>query len=392
MKQYDIVITGSGISGLSLAHYCARAGLKTLVMEKSDRVGGCFHSHRLDGFWFELGAHTCYNSYRNLLRIIEDCGILGRLKSREKVPFRMLVDNRIKSIPSELNFLELLLSAPRILTRKKAGQTVESYYSGIVGQRNFQKVLAPALNAVPSQRANDFPADTLFKKRERRKDIMKKFTLDRGLQTVTDSIASEPGIKVLTSADVQAIGFENNRFSLTAADGSRYESSCMALAVPPSAAAGLLRDGFPEVSSVLSKIKVVTVDSVGVAVRKEAVRLKPVAGIIPSEDIFYSIVSRDTVPDENYRGFSFHFKPGIEHEAKLKRIQEVLGVGQPDYMVTKQSVLPSPVLGHEKLIDEVDRLITGKRLFLTGNYFTGLAIEDCVTRSLSEFTRLKGLI
>ncbi|MFV9690169.1 MAG: NAD(P)-binding protein [Desulfobacteria bacterium] len=27
------------MSGLSLAHYCARTGLKTLVIEKSERVG-----------------------------------------------------------------------------------------------------------------------------------------------------------------------------------------------------------------------------------------------------------------------------------------------------------------------------------------------------------------
>jgi oxygen-dependent protoporphyrinogen oxidase len=27
---------------------------------------------------------------------------------------------------------------------------------------------------------------------------------------------------------------------------------------------------------------------------------------------------------------------------------------------------------------------------LTGNYFGGMAIEDCVSRSKSEFTRLKG--
>ena len=34
MEKYDIVIAGAGISGLSLAHFCTKAGLNTLVLEK----------------------------------------------------------------------------------------------------------------------------------------------------------------------------------------------------------------------------------------------------------------------------------------------------------------------------------------------------------------------
>ena len=79
MDKQDIIIIGAGISGLSLAHYCAKEGLKTLVIEKTERVGGTFHSHRFGGeagdFWLELGAHTGYNSYGNFLGILEDCHV-----------------------------------------------------------------------------------------------------------------------------------------------------------------------------------------------------------------------------------------------------------------------------------------------------------------------------
>ena len=88
MDKYDIIIIGAGINALSLAHYCARTGFKTLVIEKSERVGGTFYSHHIKdeakGFWLELGAHTCYNSYHNLIGIIEDCRILDRLVQRKK--------------------------------------------------------------------------------------------------------------------------------------------------------------------------------------------------------------------------------------------------------------------------------------------------------------------
>lgn len=395
MERFDIVIIGAGISGLSMAHYCAKEGLKTLIIEKSERAGGTLHSHTFqdaNGFWIELGAHTCYNSYRNLIEIIEDCRIAGLMVKREKVPFKMLLDNRIKSIPSQLNFLELFISAPRLFTLKKESHSIESYYSKIVGQHNFEKVFASAFNAVISQRANDFPADMLFKKRLRRKDIIKKFTFANGVQTIADSVALQKGIEFIKGKEIQNIEFKDSVFNAVAADGCIYQSNSLALAVSASSAARLLRTSFPEVSEQLSQIEIRTVESVGIAVKKEAIAFGLVAGLIPVNDSFFSVVARDTVWHDKYRGFTFHFKPGImNHEMKLKRISEALGVRQSqlNHVISKENFVPSLKTGHYRLIADVDRLIEGKQLLLTGNYFNGLAMEDCVSRSLSEFYRLK---
>ena len=50
-----------------------------------------------------------------------------------------------------------------------------------------------------------------------------------------------------------------------------------------------------------------------------------------------------------------------------------------------------PVLGHQEIVDDIDRLAADLPLFITGNYFAGLAIEDCVSRSFDEFGRLQRL-
>ncbi|MBI5212849.1 MAG: FAD-dependent oxidoreductase [Nitrospirae bacterium] len=397
MSKYDIVIIGAGISGLSLAHYCAREGFKTIVVEKSERVGGTLHSERFEdiGFWIEMGAHTCYNSYRNLIGIMEDSAFIDKLIPREKVPFKMLVDHKIKFIPSQLDFLELLLSVPRIFGLKKEGQSVGSYYSKILGNKNFDCVLSPALNAVISQDASDFPVDMLFKKRPRRKDIMKKFTLTNGIQTITDLISSQKNIEIATSKMVISIEHDGVIFK-TATDSEIYESESLAIAAPAYVAAQLLGENFPELSKDLSQIKVESVESVGIAVKKDlTASIPPVAGIIPSSDSFYSVVSRDMVKHELYRGFTFHFKPGIlNNDAKLKRIAEVLRIktAQIEHMAAKENFVPSLKVGHEVLINKIEQSISSNRLFLTGNYFDGMAIEDCVTRSLKEFTRLKNMM
>ena len=397
MKTYDAVIIGGGISGMSLAHQCAKAGLSTAVLEKAERTGGSFHSHSFEGeggFWIELGAHTCYNSYGSLVELIEERGLLDKLVPREKVPFKLLVDGNVKSIPSRLSFPELMLHVPRMFGAKKEGETMSSYYSKILGSRNYKNVFGPVFDAIISQDASGFPADALFKKRPRRQDVLKSFTLTRGLQTITDAVAADPAIDVFTGIDAQAVEYSGGRFRV-GAGGEAFEARYLGVATPPPAAAKLLAYAFPELSAHLSKIKLGTVETVGVALGKKQVHLPPLAGLIASGDSFFSSVTRDTVKDENYRGFAFHFRPGLlDFGSKMRRISEVLGVanGQIEHVVIKNdNCVPSLSLGHGAWLAGTEGLTAGKPLMLTGNYFSGVAIEDCVARSKGEFARVKAL-
>lgn len=391
--QYDIIIIGGGISGLSLAHYCAKAGMATLIAEKSERLGGAFHSHRLsthDGYWLELGAHTCYNTYQNLIGIIEDCGALPSMVAREKVSFRMLIGDRIASIPSQLNFAELLISAPKILTLSKKGLTLRSYYEKIVGRKNYERVFSPAFNAVVSQPADDFPADGLFKKRGRRKDILKKYTFSGGLQTATDKISRQQGIDTRTGVSIKSVNRAGKGFTIVAEDGLELSAKHLAVAAPASEASAMLASSFPELAGLLASIKIVHISSVGVIVKKETVSLKPFAGLVPKDDCFYSVVSRDTVDDPSYRGFTFHFRPDVSEEKEMKRICSVLGTKREkiEDISRRKNLLPSLKETHYGLVEKIDSLTRGAGLLLTGNYFYGIAIEDCVCRSLSESRRL----
>ncbi len=54
----------------------------------------------------------------------------------------------------------------------------------------------------------------------------------------------------------------------------------------------------------------------------------------------------------------------------------------------RRVLLPSPRLGHHEIVREITAALVGQRLALTGNYFDGLAIEDCVQRSFGEWARV----
>ena len=397
MMQNDVVVIGGGISGLSLAYYCVQAGMKTTLLEKTDMVGGSFASPQYSAngkkFWMELGAHTCYSSYQNLLDIVEGCGVTNTIIARAKVPFTLFVDGKIRSIVSQLNIPELLVSVPNLFKLKKTGLSVRSYYSKVVGERNYEEVIRHFFNAVPSQQTDDFPADMMFKSRAKRKDVLKNYTFKHGLQSVARAIAAKSGLNVFTSQDVNSVVYKDGLYEIKSAGGGEYSAKTIVLATPSLVTSKLLQESNPDIAKHLGQLKAADVDSVGVIVRKENIKLKPVAALISPNDVFFSVVSRDTVADDNYRGFVFHFQPGLDEKTKRSRITEVLGVGfsKIEHTESKHNTVPTLKLDHHQWLEKTDALLKGKKnLLLTGNYFGGMAIEDCVSRSKSEFARLKG--
>jgi phytoene dehydrogenase-like protein len=59
MKKYDALVIGAGHNGLVAAGYLARNGLSTLVLERSDRVGGaCVTRELIPGFKLSTGAQV----------------------------------------------------------------------------------------------------------------------------------------------------------------------------------------------------------------------------------------------------------------------------------------------------------------------------------------------
>src|SRR5512137_464668 len=231
MERPDVIVLGGGVSGLAYAFRASRAGRRVVVVEREPgRVGGCLHSvRRPEGYWFELGAHTAYNSYGGLLEMAEAVGLTGKLLQRGPArarfglgrdrSWRWLTPPRVLL---EFSWLELLLHAPAGLLGGKEGKTVAEYFGGLLGPGNFQRVLSPFLSAVPSQSADGFPAQgpgSLFKKRPRREELPRSFGLPGGLQAVCDGVAALPGITVLAGAEARRVARSGSGFSVALADG-----------------------------------------------------------------------------------------------------------------------------------------------------------------------------
>jgi UDP-galactopyranose mutase len=401
MDRHDAIVVGAGVSGLAFAWKAARAGRKVLVLEREGRIGGCIHSvRRPDGFWFEMGAHTTYNSYGAFLDVAAGTGVAARIVQRgpARARFGLLREGEVRWLTPprvllQLDWLEAAVHFPLGFFRKKEGETIYSYYSRLLGRRNYDRVMGPFFAAVPSQPADAFPVEgpgSLFKKRPRRQEFPRSYGFEGGLGTVCDAVAATPGVRVETGVEVRRVGRAGGGHAVFTADGRTLEAPVVAVAVSPDAAARILDDDFHEVATRIARVRTFSLESLGAVLPRERCWMPEVAFLVPVDDVFFSAVTRDPFPDPSRRAFAFHFRPGVPREEKLRRMAEVLRVRPEELgeLHEQRLVLPSPALGHAEIVSEIDRCLAGGSLAVTGNYFQGLAIEDCVLRSNDEWRRV----
>ncbi len=393
MDEADLLVIGGGISGLALARMAGQVGWRTQLLEAGPALGGCMRTHRSErapGFWLELGAHTCFNSYGHLLDLIGPEAPLQRL-GRQRLPFRLWRDGKTASIVSQLEPLGFLGGALRMPFVRKRGRSVERYFGALAGTRNFRRVLGPALDAVACQPVSAFPAEYLFRRKPRRRGIPRSFTYEGGLQGVAETLGTTATVSVALCCRARALERRAGAFVVQSEQGT-FSAPRLALAVPPQEAARLLRPIRPKLAMAIAAIGESEVESTAVVALAEAVRLPPIAGLIGREQPFYSVVSRDVVPAADYRGLTFHFRPGRLDEAeKLALIATVVGTSDLVDVAHARHRLPALQLGHGERIRAIEALRGNLPLALVGNWLEGLSLEDCAGRAVAEFEWMRRL-
>ncbi|MBI3792359.1 MAG: FAD-dependent oxidoreductase [Gemmatimonadetes bacterium] len=308
---------------------------------------------------------------------------------------RLAPGTNLGALLRQLDWFEAAWHLPRLPFSSKAGRSIAEYYGALVGAGNYARALGPMLSAVPSQSADAMPADMLFKSRaSRRTDLPRSFTLDGGLHAAAGLLAAEPGLEVRTGAEAVAIEpDEAGRARVRLASGETIVASTVALATPPSTSARLLGSIAPDAARAAARVREAGVDSMAVVLPASRVSWPVTMFAVPKRDILYSVVTRDSVPDPASRAFTVHFAPGHPRETRLTRMARLLGVPVAELgpVWERHAILPSPEVGHERIVRDLDAAIAGRPLAVVGNWFDGLAIEDCVQRAGREWARVRAI-
>ena len=129
-READVIIVGAGLSGMIAARRVLDAGLKPLVLEADDRVGGRILTEEvLPGVPVELGAQWLGDTHERMFRLAAELGVETFAQydkgetSYELAGSGVLRENEFQArFASELKELELVLRRLDVVGRRGSGR------------------------------------------------------------------------------------------------------------------------------------------------------------------------------------------------------------------------------------------------------------------------------
>lgn len=148
--QFDCIVIGAGLAGLTAAGDLQAQGKSVLVLEASDRVGGRVKSDYQDGFIFDHGFQVINPRYPEVAKrkLIDDLNfkyISGNINLADldkKIGYNLgSFSSEIGNLSEKLKFLAFVLN-PKLLLDKEFGFYADKF------PKLFATTLAPFLSGV----------------------------------------------------------------------------------------------------------------------------------------------------------------------------------------------------------------------------------------------------
>lgn len=176
--MYDVVVVGGGISGLSAAYQLHKRGLRVLLVEASDEVGGALRSRTTPaGFLLDCGPNTVTSKDPALWQEFADLGLSATLLTADRRGARryILHHGRPELLPTSpasalrtpllSPLAKLRLLAEPLLPRSPAGdESAKAFFARRLGREPAERLIDPFVagvyggNAAATSMRAAFPA------------------------------------------------------------------------------------------------------------------------------------------------------------------------------------------------------------------------------------------
>ena len=431
-QDVNTVIIGSGICGLSVAHFLSKKRSDFLVLESSNRAGGIIQTKIEKDFICENGPNTVLLNNEAIEEIIKDYNLWSELQfpkeSSNKNRF-VLHKNKLTKIPlNPLSFifspLFSFFSKIRILkepfvnahqentsvfefVKKRFGkefhdQLIEPFITGIYAGNTKKMSARHTLKMLwKLEQTHGSVIKGLLKSKRTKKNKINSFNFPKGLSQLISKITKSMGSKLILNFKVQQIIKHENGYEIIGESGKIFCKEIICT-VPAYSLKKLIDDS--GLVSQLNKIIYSPVDVFHFGFEKKNIQNnkqgfgvltkpsdgKSYLGILFNSRIFDYVSPADKelftvlVGGERQKHLC-EMEPDKLKKLILEELEDLIGhkgkiVIENHYRWSKG--IPQFNLDHTELLNAIEEFENNNSKFhLIGNYFNGVSVSDCIQKS-----------
>lgn len=439
-----ITIVGGGISGLSLAFFLKRArpSMDITVLEAEDRPGGKIWSDRRDGFLCESGVNGFLDNRPKTLELASLLS-LNPLRSNDNARKRFVFSGgKLRLIPeSPIAFLtsDLLSLKGRIRVLCEPFQPVGSDDESLaefairrLGREAYEKLIDPMASGIYAGDPEKLSLKSCFprvynlerdygslirgmiklqKKAKREGKVSvgpgpggTLTSFRSGMGTLIEALKDKLGEGLKPKSKVASVSKENKVYTVITKDGKEIESEAVVIATP-AYEASVITEAFDKgLSELLSGIPYPSLSVICLGYKKDKIEhdLNGFGFLIPYTEgrmILGSLWDSSIFPERAPEGYVLirSMVGGMraselaltERDKLIKVVQEelrdIMGIKEdPDFVsvYVHEKAIPQYIRGHSERLKLIEGLLLKyKGLYITGNAYKGIGVNDCIENS-----------
>jgi protoporphyrinogen/coproporphyrinogen III oxidase len=448
----SIAIIGGGLSGLATAwNLLKQENVSITLFETSARLGGKIRSSREDGFLYEHGPNGFMDSRQEMVDFCNDLGLADRIvKSNDSAAERYILQKgslkRLPKKPPQIftwNFLPLsaklrLLTEPfrkkstaedetvydfcnRRMGKKIAEYLVDPFTSGVFGADCRQlsvKAAFPALWEMEQEYGSLFKGLKAKLKAKKGQKPGKLSSFKDGMQELIDALVKNLSSKVTVrlNSKVERACKSGTQTELTISELdslSKEVFDIVIMACPAHQTGEIIAPIYPQLKDKILDIPYSAMTVVPQGFNKpRPENLNAFGFLVPSAEkskLLGTLFDSSIFPARTAESsFSIRTMLGggkdpdiinYSDDDVLKLIlsenRQILGLDEKaDFtkIIRWQKAIPVYKLGHSKLVKEIEDVTANTPVFIVGNAFYGVSMNDCVSTAAETARKVKDFL
>lgn len=434
-EQRSIVIIGGGISGLSLGAYIKEGGFNSIILEKTDRIGGMLQTVEQDGYLLEYGANTT-SSNTALEEIIRIIGLESKvLRPNDNAKKRYILKNN-KLRKASPNLKDMLFSSVLSVGAKMKvfqeqykkptdvfdEESVGGFFERRFGREFVENLVNPMIAGIYAGDPYQLSVNSVFPKLisleqeygsiikalKKNKDAMPAreiISFKGGMQTLIDALENYIGTEnILRETEAkQVVPLENGQFSIQLKQGGldlEIVADVVVYATPSYVTSEFIRPISVELANLMElhypKMAVLHLGYDQSQLKKP---FDSFGFLVPEQErksFLGAIANSSFLPGRAPEGKELFtlFLGGVRQEHQLRNnkqalindsiseFQKIMSItGEPEIreeMIWEHSI-PQFRIGHPAILEGFEFFEENiENLHILGNYRSGVSVADCI--------------